>query len=501
MLSSLNEYASRWVIHPRIVWVLLVLALALRLFHLDYRGFWNDEFKTLEAVRLETSALIEHRTSNGHFPTYFLGLRAWRQLAGESEIALRLPSAVIGAAAVWFLYALAASAWGRRAALWVALFYLLHQRMLWAGQEARSYAIVMFLAAASLQALWQAERASGRQRGGWWALYVFWSLLGLVMHGSYAFAYLSQLLVGVLWTLRQRRWRWGGWGAHLVILGLGAMAYGWLNAHHTHRGFYKEASWPDLWHLAQALMQICWGDYRVALGSGFKYLGLPLGIAGLVLGLRAAWRCERSPETRAAGAPLAIYALAWALMAIVMITLISGLGQNIRSGFGYYAVSVGGASLLLGAAVGLGQRGWWQRIGIGLCLLIYGALAIGWLWAPRDQVREAVRLVARERLADEPVIFCKAGQSRLIAEYYQLGVAPLGIDRDLEAPEAVIAALRAAVGDAPGFWLIVYDQKDSPIGSLARAIPDWPYRVKKTAKLVEVTVFHGRRRPTGEDSI
>jgi len=35
----------------------------------------------------------------------------------------------------------------------------------------------------------------------WWIAYVFWSLLGLTLHGTFAFAFLAQIVVVAIWLV------------------------------------------------------------------------------------------------------------------------------------------------------------------------------------------------------------------------------------------------------------------------------------------------------------
>ena len=85
-------------------------ALLIRLFRLGSQSLWLDEGGTWAEVTGKgwPALLAELWGRNAAYPLYHLLLKGWVGLAGDSEWALRLPSALAGAAAVVAIY-LAAS--------------------------------------------------------------------------------------------------------------------------------------------------------------------------------------------------------------------------------------------------------------------------------------------------------------------------------------------------------------------------------------------------------
>ena len=79
-----------------------VLALAVRTIGLGERSFWLDEAETIADIRATGVNGVLARVGaieGGKGPLYFLMLKAWAALFGESEFALRLPSALLGSLA------------------------------------------------------------------------------------------------------------------------------------------------------------------------------------------------------------------------------------------------------------------------------------------------------------------------------------------------------------------------------------------------------------------
>jgi predicted membrane-bound mannosyltransferase len=76
------------------------VAAALRWFHLGHQSLWIDEVISWGYARVGGHLTFTHLTENVHGPLYAWILHAWSRVAGESEWALRAPSAVCGVALV-----------------------------------------------------------------------------------------------------------------------------------------------------------------------------------------------------------------------------------------------------------------------------------------------------------------------------------------------------------------------------------------------------------------
>src|SRR5436305_4634131 len=89
--------------------LLFVIGLALRLYRLGAQSLWLDEGGTWSEVTGRTgkgwlALLGELFSKDAAYPLYHILLKAWVTLAGDSEWALRFPSALAGAATVIVLY-------------------------------------------------------------------------------------------------------------------------------------------------------------------------------------------------------------------------------------------------------------------------------------------------------------------------------------------------------------------------------------------------------------
>lgn len=137
-------------------------ALALRLLGLDRAPLWFDETYTATWVALPWGASAREALDANHLPTWFLLLGAWSRAFGESPWLLRLPGVLASVATVPLVAAIARLAVdrgaGRRAAWLVAILpFAIHH-----AQEARMYAPMALLAAATTLALLGTIAPGGR---------------------------------------------------------------------------------------------------------------------------------------------------------------------------------------------------------------------------------------------------------------------------------------------------------------------------------------------------
>ncbi|UTI65002.1 glycosyltransferase family 39 protein [Paraconexibacter antarcticus] len=189
----------------RPVLALTALALVLRVATIDVQSYWSDEAATVLVLRHSFSGML-HAVWNGEStpPLFYVVDWLWSRLAGTGGIALRLPSAIFGTAAVPVVAALAARVAGPpragRAAVFGAALAAVSPLTVWYGQEARAYALLMLLAAGSTLALLRMLDAPSRGRLAAWA--------ALAVAACWAHHFALFLVVGqglwALWVLRGR---------------------------------------------------------------------------------------------------------------------------------------------------------------------------------------------------------------------------------------------------------------------------------------------------------
>lgn len=177
---------------------IVALALLLRIYHLGYQEFWVDEAASDYWAR--TSPLDLRKST----PVYLVLLRGWMAIAGESEAALRFPSAAFGtlfvAATVWVGWKWFAP----RVGLWAGLIAAASPIHIYYSQEARAYALVTLALLVSYALLWRAlERGSGRS----WALFSLFALLTVETHYLAILGLIAASLWVLAWPKKEHRRR------------------------------------------------------------------------------------------------------------------------------------------------------------------------------------------------------------------------------------------------------------------------------------------------------
>jgi hypothetical protein len=169
--------------------LILLLAAALRLAHLDSQGLWFDELCSLSSangwglmlpvvpgwgvVRDEPKysqwrdarplrcVVPAVAASDDHPPLYFLLLRATEAIAGDGEVALRIPSVVASLAAIALLYAVARQRHDAATALAACAVMAVAGPQIEFAQQARQYVFLVLLSIAIVWALLRVQRSGG----------------------------------------------------------------------------------------------------------------------------------------------------------------------------------------------------------------------------------------------------------------------------------------------------------------------------------------------------
>jgi mannosyltransferase len=136
--------------------LILLLATGLRFHQLDAQSFWNDEGNSARLSERSLDLIIEGTASDIHPPLYYLLLRGWRELVGESEFGLRSLSVFAGVLTVAGVMGLGAvigkrlTVNGKRLTVGVAgLVTAVSPPLIYYSQEARMYSLLALWAVLS----------------------------------------------------------------------------------------------------------------------------------------------------------------------------------------------------------------------------------------------------------------------------------------------------------------------------------------------------------------
>ncbi|MBM2826612.1 MAG: conserved rane protein of unknown function, partial [Dehalococcoidia bacterium] len=189
---------------------ILLLATLLRLYRLDAQSLSGDEILTVYASR--SGDIQEFRASSAgldHPPLYFILLKGWRAMAGDSEFSLRFISLVASVATVALLYQLVRTISSPAAGVTASLIASVSPFFVYFGQESRGYALMLCVMTLSVYLLTRIIAEGG---GRYWLMWAGACIAALFTEYVAAPLVLAQsaflLLLLVRGALQMKGWRW-----------------------------------------------------------------------------------------------------------------------------------------------------------------------------------------------------------------------------------------------------------------------------------------------------
>jgi 4-amino-4-deoxy-L-arabinose transferase-like glycosyltransferase len=197
--------------------LITLLGGVLRFYRLDHQSLWMDEVLTVLSSHTSLASVLFDPPVDPNIPPLYYLLMSALQGLGDSEIALRMPSAVVGVLSIPLMYSVARQ-WLGRTALLAALLLAVSPLHVWYSQEARPYALLIFLALLGVRFLQQglASRAALAPRIG----FAVTMAAAFYVH-TVAFAFVAAMALYVLLVAPRTEWRaWLGTFAALALLSL-----------------------------------------------------------------------------------------------------------------------------------------------------------------------------------------------------------------------------------------------------------------------------------------
>jgi mannosyltransferase len=172
---------------------LVGIAAMLRFGTLARKGLWGDEISTVSIVKLGYPDLLHSVARLESTPPLYYSLAwLWAKLFGAGTFALRSLPALLGVATVPLTYLAARQFVSRRTATMAAGLIAVNPLLVWYSQDARSYALLVFLTALGL---WCFGRAVHDPRTGRLAAWALVSSAALATHYFAVFLVLPQAFV------------------------------------------------------------------------------------------------------------------------------------------------------------------------------------------------------------------------------------------------------------------------------------------------------------------
>jgi mannosyltransferase len=334
----------------------LALALALRLYRLGAQSLWLDEGGTWAEVTGRTgkgwlALLGELFSKDAAYPLYHVLLKCWVALAGDTERALRFPSALAGAVAVLVLFFAACGlrrgdtetgrqaeqhfslsrflpfSWPFFSAIVAALLMATSPFALWQSQDAKVYSLLMLCVTLLIWALLRALRA-GVLRD--WLVLLAVALLSVFVHRLGLLAVAGALVVLVAaWPLggrgRRRLARWGLAAAALLCAVLAI--YGAVRA-------VGSESRGGTGHIPAGPLSGLWlslAHFALDRGNIGGWLGLPLLVWALPALVLTAWGLLLLARDARYGSQAAIVLVGMLLAPLLLFSITLGFAHLFES--------------------------------------------------------------------------------------------------------------------------------------------------------------------------
>jgi mannosyltransferase len=176
---------------------LTLLGAALRFGTLDVQSVWLDESTTMLLVHHSLGGMFSHLHYEETPPLYFVLAWLWTRIFGGGVLGFRSLSAVFGTATIPMMYYVGRQISSRaeissRIGIWAATLTAISPAMYYYSQEARCYALLILLSAATL--FFWLRVLQGRD-GRSLALWAVMSALALLTHYYAIFMFIPQALL------------------------------------------------------------------------------------------------------------------------------------------------------------------------------------------------------------------------------------------------------------------------------------------------------------------
>jgi mannosyltransferase len=448
--------------------LILLLALTLRVFHLDTQSIWYDEGLSIQIAAQDPAQAIALSATTDHPPLHTLLLGGWMRVAGESDFTVRYLSVLCGVLVVALTYALGRR-YDERAGLIAAGLMALAPLAVYYSQETRGYmlltALILIATLAALRLL------KGDRRKRTWLAYIAAMALALYTHYFAAFAWAAITVGYMVLDLRGSRkpprslWYWIL--AQVIILACfwpwipNALAQAGSNATYFPGRVTWNTVFGDTWRAFSAGE---WGDMSIV-----GWLWLALIVFGVVAGLIIN-RADRRKS-------VIVFSLALLIIPLLLMSSLAWLKPKFAPRYllpslpAFIALAAIGIAILIDGTKTRYCR--WASIGVALCLALPLA-SIGSLMQlytdqslARPDVRSVVRYIENSELPSDAILLIGGHQAPAFNHYYrgQATVIPLPVDL-LPAAQSPLDArslsqLRSIVQQHPRVWLVMWQNQIS----------------------------------------
>ena len=127
--------------------IILTIAILFRMYQLDKpEGLWNDEYIGWFIASKESfSDFIKHMLNNCHMPLYYIYLKIWMFLFGNSDLTLRMSSVLPSMLSIPMMYLIGKEIKDKNTGLLASFLTSISSFHIYFAQEMRLYSLIFFL--------------------------------------------------------------------------------------------------------------------------------------------------------------------------------------------------------------------------------------------------------------------------------------------------------------------------------------------------------------------
>lgn len=458
------------------------VAFLLRVNRLGGQSLWRDEVDAIRFSSWTGLELLQGLFRTGHNgPLYFLLLRPWRSLTGDTEFALRFPSAVLGTVAIPLGYILARQlGFSRRTGLILGLLLATSPYLIWYGQEAKMYTLLLALIVAAVIAYLRALAGAGNR---WWLGFVIITSLSFYTH---ILSPLILLVFGLVAGLYPEQWRqqWRAWLVSMLGLTLPYLPLAVWQVPLLLAGFESGHPYYPLREISSLLLQL----YSSGLLRFAGVLPMILFAFLLLTGLFSQNRSSQRPAWRARWV-----VIFWCFLPPLAVYLISWRVQVFEDRYLIYTVPAFYLLIAWGLTSLRSQARWLAALGLGLILVIN----LSGVWRQQNQpikadFRAAAAYLAAQPLPPATMMVQTPYLQHTLDYYYKNNYTFLeGIwTNGGQSPDSVADQMAALTAGLTELWLVVSEEDLWDERHLTRSWLDTHARLVDEAHFVRVSVYH-----------
>jgi mannosyltransferase len=453
--------------------MLILVALTLRAVLVGTQGLRLDESASLAQAQLPLGELWRLQLgSNVHVPLYHSILHFWLPVGGTSEWALRIPSILMGAAAVPLLYVVGRRLLEPGAAMFAAVLGAVSPFLVWHGYEARMYPLVLLFSLGSLAGLmWAIER------GGVWRWATYALITGLSLYTHYFAALMIPVHLAYLLIHRVGRARFLAW---IAACGAAVMMFlPWAAAL-----YFARIQGAGLGAFASGvrLPSIDYGVYGVIYAHLYFFSAYLVGyqtvLAAIVVGSwpLVALRVAVSRRLDWLRSRTSLFLATWLVLTVGVVIVANTQKPGLL--LPRYLI-VAAPPVIFAVAAGMNRLPLPRPAGVGVVVVILSAITVVQAIHPdvpiREDFREAAAILRSETVPGDAIVVMPAYTATPLAYYLRdMELRPVLNPGD-SLSEVVTLDIPQIVLDTRGhsLWVVVaelYQRTIDPGGAVVRSL-------------------------------